>query len=838
MKKLITIFAAVLISATLWAQSPQKMSYQAVIRNSSNQLVANSVVGMRISIMKNAPNTGILVYQEVQTPTTNANGLVSLEIGGNYSGFDTIHWANGPYFIKTETDPDGGTNYTIVGSSELLSVPYSLHAKTAESITGSISETDPVFGASPAAGITGTNITNWNNNMLPAGTNYQTLYHNGTSWIPAGNMTNDGYDVWINSLHTHFPIEADQGMISSGPIYINNTPGMPPMYVSSSTKVDYLNVDLLDDKHASDFVSLGMAGNINYIPKWTSSSGLGNSLIYDAGSNVGIGTTSPTSTFEVQNSYGVVARFVGESAMASSDTYVGIRDLTGGVDWYLCADQGGNFSINQGGGANRISINHTTGNISMGMGSTADKLAVNGVISATGGNSTQWNSAYGWGDHASAGYLTSYTETDPIFIASPAASITGGNITNWNNNMLPAGSSGQTLRHDGNFWASTSNLYNDGTRIGIGMVPNNDVLLDIHGGTGQPFAMSHYTSAITGSYTTDGFMVGLSGNDGVAYVWNHETQPIIFGTSSTDRMIIDASGNIGIGTSLPLAQLHTTGTVRFEGAGVPGPGKVLTSDLTGNATWQSSSGMPGGSSGQTLRYSGSTWVASSTIYNDGSNVGIGTSSPLQKLGVSGGSIRTTGQLISTLATGTPPMTVSSTTAVTNLNADMLDGNHAGNATGNIPVSNGTVNTNLNADMVDGIHAGSLEKTVASGLVPAGSSIDITIPNYLPFTLQLSSGWPARLTTNSGGQALIQGAANDQAVGMLISCSNGAEHAGGLGTATVTSTYKSANMIGSVNIITFGGTGGNLYTISTTGTNLVLRLTTAPGSIELMYKLVY
>jgi len=206
--------------------------------------------------------------------------------------------------------------------------------------------------------------------------------------------------------------------------------------------------------------------------------------------------------------------------------------------------------------------------------------------------------------------------------------------------------------------------------------------------------------------------------------------------------------------------------------------------------------------------------------------------------VSGGSIRTTGQLISTLATGTPPMTVSSTTAVTNLNADMLDGNHAGNATGNIPVSNGTVNTNLNADMVDGIHAGSLEKTVASGLVPAGSSIDITIPNYLPFTLQLSSGWPARLTTNSGGQALIQGAANDQAVGMLISCSNGAEHAGGLGTATVTSTYKSANMIGSVNIITFGGTGGNLYTISTTGTNLVLRLTTAPGSIELMYKLVY
>jgi len=104
--------------------------------------------------------SGTVVYVETQTPTTNANGLVSIEIGGG-AGFSIIDWSAGPYFIKTETDPTGGTTYSIPGTSQLLSVPYALHAKTAESITGTVTEADPIFGASPANGITSTNITNW-----------------------------------------------------------------------------------------------------------------------------------------------------------------------------------------------------------------------------------------------------------------------------------------------------------------------------------------------------------------------------------------------------------------------------------------------------------------------------------------------------------------------------------------------------------------------------------------------------------------------------------------------------------------------------------------------------
>ena len=141
MRKLFTILLAVFLTATVWAQSPNKMSYQAVIRNASNNLVTSTAVAMQISILQGSTG-GSAVYVETQTPTTNFNGLVNIEIGGGtvVSGnFSTINWANGPYFVKTETDPDGATGgiaYTITGTSQLLSVPYALYAANAGTATG------------------------------------------------------------------------------------------------------------------------------------------------------------------------------------------------------------------------------------------------------------------------------------------------------------------------------------------------------------------------------------------------------------------------------------------------------------------------------------------------------------------------------------------------------------------------------------------------------------------------------------------------------------------------------------------------------------------------------
>jgi len=96
---------------------------------------------MQLSIVQDSAS-GTVVYVETQTPTSNLNGLISVEIGNGtvVSGkFNSIDWSKGPYFIKTETDPTGGTSYTITGTSELMSVPYALHANTADSIVGGVS---------------------------------------------------------------------------------------------------------------------------------------------------------------------------------------------------------------------------------------------------------------------------------------------------------------------------------------------------------------------------------------------------------------------------------------------------------------------------------------------------------------------------------------------------------------------------------------------------------------------------------------------------------------------------------------------------------------------------
>ena len=132
MKRVFALAAALLLAVMLWAQSPEKMSYQSVVRDASNALVASQTVGMQLSILQGTAS-GTAVYVETQTPTTNLNGLVSLQIGSGalVSGdFTSINWSSGLYFVKTEIDLLGGNTYTITGTSQLMSVPFALYAKT------------------------------------------------------------------------------------------------------------------------------------------------------------------------------------------------------------------------------------------------------------------------------------------------------------------------------------------------------------------------------------------------------------------------------------------------------------------------------------------------------------------------------------------------------------------------------------------------------------------------------------------------------------------------------------------------------------------------------------
>ena len=163
MKKGLFLLLSMTLCYLSMAQVPNSFSYQMVIRNGNNELVANTTVGIRIGLLGgNAADT--LWYEEEHKVKTNLNGLAYITIGkGNIlkGAVSTIDWTRGPFFIKSETDPTGGTNYSLIIVSQMLSVPYAIYAKTAEKLSVPVTESDPLFSKSIAKGITAEDTARW-----------------------------------------------------------------------------------------------------------------------------------------------------------------------------------------------------------------------------------------------------------------------------------------------------------------------------------------------------------------------------------------------------------------------------------------------------------------------------------------------------------------------------------------------------------------------------------------------------------------------------------------------------------------------------------------------------
>lgn len=279
MKKIFSVIAGIAITACALAQAPQKMSYQAVIRDNAGQLIVNHLVGMQVSILKNSPS-GNAVYTETLTPATNANGLISIEIG-NATGFDTINWGSDIYFIKTETDPTGGTTYSITGTSQLLSVPYAIHAKTAENIAGGITETDPLFGASAASGITTTHVTNWETAYgwgNHAGMGYLTSYTETDPLFtvsPANGITSTNITNWETAYS--WGNHAGMGYLTS---YTETDPVYSSVFQLSSPLngqlLSYNNVSAKFENWTPNFLTAEVDGSVTNeleLPAQTGNSG-------------------------------------------------------------------------------------------------------------------------------------------------------------------------------------------------------------------------------------------------------------------------------------------------------------------------------------------------------------------------------------------------------------------------------------------------------------------------------------------------------------------------------------------------------------------------------------
>ncbi|MBP1663705.1 MAG: Protein of unknown function precursor [Bacteroidetes bacterium] len=326
MKNLFTIVAVLVINTVLVAAPPpvsQKISYQAVVRNSNNALVINQIIGMKISVLYGS-ETGTVVYAETQTPITNANGLINISIGsGNVvSGtYSFIEWGTGTHFIKTEIDPTGGIEYTITSTAELLSVPYALYSNYTKTAMNAQSLTLPFTNSSSYAE-TPFSITN-----------------TGSAWYTIAGLSDSGYGIYGKTKATNAAGVIGYGTgadYSSGVVGVTGE-GSTPILAGNTGVLGQSNAHIAVAGTAisgiggyfssSSGLALNTKGNIKLTgigeaagniltsdaagaatwkaPLWLQS----DTKIYYNNGYVGIGTNSPYSPLHIKTGVAEIVRF-------------------------------------------------------------------------------------------------------------------------------------------------------------------------------------------------------------------------------------------------------------------------------------------------------------------------------------------------------------------------------------------------------------------------------------------------------------------------------------------------------------------------------------------------
>jgi uncharacterized protein (TIGR02145 family) len=553
MKKLIIIFVLFnLIIFSLSAQAPHGINYQAIARDALGEAITNQTVSFRISLLHGGV-AGPAIYIETHAVNTNQFGLANMVVGQGVpliGNFQTINWAEGPYFMQTELDAVLSGTYVLMGTTQLLSVPYALHAATAESLSEPPEETDPVFSSWDKR--TGIVISEGQiDDLQPylanlAGESIGNLGDVNLSGITSGKI------LKFNGSTGQWVIADDSGVgDETDPIFsMSAAAGIMPSHISN------WNTAHLWGNHATAGYLTG-----EYDPVFTASPAFGIT-----------GTT--ISNWNTAHSWG-------NHAMAGYLT--GSRTLTiNGIAQDLSADRSWNVG----------SVTHVSGELPISVSSNTTtpliSIAVNSASSSGVVNS-------------GSGQVNKVWKTDA-----------SGN-PDWRDDdagEMPPGINMQTLRHDGAGWVASSLLRNNGTGLGVNGNPIANTQLYIfrpNGNFGAGYAniyaertgnLNVEPGGTSWSQTgVDAAIKGFSnwGNNFSAavagYGWlDYSNSAAVIGSNQTGGTFgalafKDEDNTLWAGHFK--GNVNVTGNIRIQG-GTPGEGKVLTSDANGNGTWEAS----------------------------------------------------------------------------------------------------------------------------------------------------------------------------------------------------------------------------------------------------------
>ena len=207
------------------AQAPEKINFQSIIRDKDGVIWSNKSVSLKIGILEGGAN-GTISYLESHNKTTDFSGLLSLQIGtGNIlsGSFHQINWGNAPHFIRLEVDFEGGSQFLLLGTQLLSSVPYALFTNVADTTLHEKTEIDPVFNLSTAKGISQADTAYWNRKTGNNPGDIQVW--NGSLWVnvAAGmpgqilTISPSGNPGWLPSLNTVLPTVSMIGLSEISP---------------------------------------------------------------------------------------------------------------------------------------------------------------------------------------------------------------------------------------------------------------------------------------------------------------------------------------------------------------------------------------------------------------------------------------------------------------------------------------------------------------------------------------------------------------------------------------------------------------------------------------------